>query len=1142
MTVDFDALVSDHVEPVLTALRRGTQAANEADLIAQAEPAIRDFVHATGASEKTILAERRVVIRDPDSIKRAAIIDRLFTTVVVEFEPPRSLRDNNQAATNVHAIKQVREQVDALIAHEGWREDKVSGVVCDGTWFVFLRPSGKQWIVEAPVKVDERSVGRFLRLLASIRREPMLPEVIAKRFGIEQEDVAVNTIREFFEALKVSDGLRSGALLRQWQEFYADVAGLDVQKLAADKDLLAFAHKITKRRTISADDLARLLFATYTYGAMLMKFLAVSAVTPFFTDKVSNPLIRLVGLGDEALLQSLRDIESGEWFRRLGIRNLCEGDFFGWYTDAWTPGIARQVKFVLDTLDEYDPTIIEQTPERVRDLMKRIYHSLLPRKVRKTLGEYYTPDWLAERTLTLVEPVLWDDAIPEGKKAKVYAEEIVPMLTEKRWLDPTCGSGTFLVMLLGRLKLHWTVARQMTKPESDEYLETPSKREFVRALLHNVNGFDLNPLAVIASRVNFLLSIVDLLDPDDVRTHPIELPIYLADSIALPSTNGTDLFSEGNFMLPMRGIGKTFPVPSALATEDRLPILASLLERDVHGGAGKGAFLDACRQQFGLRPDEWQRAEPPLGTLFSILDELHRAGQNGLWAGVAKNMFMPLFLAPVDYVVGNPPWVNWEGLPEAYRQAMMPLWRAMGLFPDLKGIDKRLGKAKVDISQLCAYVSSHRYLKLEGKLGFVITQSVFKTTGAGQGFRRFRIGDGDHVGVQVVEDYTDFQPFEDATNRTAVFVWQKGRETRYPMSNYRVWSKKGREKPDFWATWAEAEPRLTARTVAAEPVDASDPTSSWLTVSRAALTGIRKVLGPSEYRAYAGAYSGGCNPVYWLEVLRRNGDGTVDVRMITEGAKKEVPEPHRHTIEPDLLYPLLRGRDVKKWRAEPEPKCMFLATAPPDGSRKAYTENEMSKLPRLRTYFERYRGQLLARRDGGLKDYLTKGGEIWAAVFKWWHFAPYKVVWSNMGSYDMDACVVGGAGPPIIPQHIVTLIPFDKEDEGEAHYCAAALNSTPFRLATIAYSQEGGKSFGTPHVLEYGRLPKWQPSDSIHLRLSALSREAHRVAAGEGGRPLADIEAEIDALAATLWGITEDELHEIQQELRVRRRAANGSS
>ncbi|GAI50733.1 unnamed protein product, partial [marine sediment metagenome] len=172
-------------------------------------------------------------------------------------------------------------------------------------------------------------------------------------------------------------------------------------------------------------------------------------------------------------------------------------------------------------------------------------------------------------------------------------------------------------------------------------------------------------------------------------------------------------------------------------------------------------------QELPLIPEQDSRDIEVVCNLYESLLTLQRQGINGIWARIIKNAFAPLFNKEFDYVAGNPPWVNWESLPENYRQDTKPLWQEHGLFPH-GGMDTILGKGKKDISMLMTYVAMDKYLKKGGKLGFLITQSVFKTAGAGQGFRRFRLGSGEHIQVQHVDDMVELQPFEGASNRTSV--------------------------------------------------------------------------------------------------------------------------------------------------------------------------------------------------------------------------------------------------------------------------------------------------------------------------------------------------------------------------------------
>lgn len=128
--------------------------------------------------------------------------------------------------------------------------------------------------------------------------------------------------------------------------------------------------------------------------------------------------------------------------------------------------------------------------------------------------------------------------------------------------------------------------------------------------------------------------------------------------------------------------------------------------------------------------------------------ELEKQNKNGIWARFLKNYFAPMFAGKFDFVVGNPPWIRWGYLSEDYRKTTFSLWVEYGRFPKTQDfVSRRLGGGEKDFSMLFTYASADYYLKDGPKLGFLITQEVFKSKGAGEGFRRFQLGDGKYLKV-----------------------------------------------------------------------------------------------------------------------------------------------------------------------------------------------------------------------------------------------------------------------------------------------------------------------------------------------------------------------------------------------------------
>ena len=360
-------------------------------------------------------------------------------------------------------------------------------------------------------------------------------------------------------------------LFGQWRLFFSE--SVDYAEAFGGRKLEPLRRWVRRAGidVASAGEAEQFFFCLHTYFALLVKLLGWLAVSKHLAVRLGAPAFgELVGADPETLRRRLSELESGGIFRAYGIANLLEGDFFAWYLYAWNGRIEAAVREVLGRLDEYDPGTLRVVPEETRDLFKKLYHYLLPREVRHNLGEYYTPDWLALRLLRQVDGEFFG-AGPVGNEGALREK-----LFKVRWLDPACGSGTFLVLIIGRMR------------ELGQALLIPEDR-LLGAILSNVVGFDLNPLAVLTARVNYLLAVADLLP---YRRGEVSLPVYLADSVRTPAV-GQELFSYDANEFPT-AVG-TFQAPARLCAPPHFGRFCNFLEESLRAGLGVEAFLRRCR-------------------------------------------------------------------------------------------------------------------------------------------------------------------------------------------------------------------------------------------------------------------------------------------------------------------------------------------------------------------------------------------------------------------------------------------------------------------------------------------------------------------------------------------------------------------
>jgi N-6 DNA Methylase len=1002
--------------------------------------------------------------------------DAVYNRLVIEYERPGSMRPNPEHRHTAHAIGQTQGYIEAL-SGEGVPKERLLGAAFDGRVLFLVRWADGAWDVGSGMEWSEYAAFRLLRSVVALSSgRALIPSNLVEDFAASS-DIARRATARLYLALEGHTNDLVAALFGQWQLFFAEASEYNeaIPHLSEKRELRGLAEAVgLPAETVEPP---RLIFAIHTYFSFIAKVVAKLVLERYAGGTFSStPLTRLASLDNASLRLELERLEEGGIFSSLGFTNLLEGDFFSWYLEVWSDELADGLRPTLERLADYNPATIEEDPFAARDLLKQLYHYLMPRELRHDFGEYYTPDWLAARVLNqLGEPVF----------TRADARDLTSTDFSKRLLDPACGSGTFLVLAIRALKANALRAGF-------------SEGETLDLIVRNVVGIDLNPLAVLAARVSYVLAVADLIP---FRNGPIAVPVYLADSIVMP-TSGHGLMGR-----TLETVVGDFSIPEAINSAAALETVTELLHEYVTGGLSMTAFVDRVAGELGLSDKDRVGVQD----LFDRVSELERQGKDRVWARVLKNAFMPLYLGPFDFIAGNPPWVNWEHLPDGYRSRTSELWRSYGLFVH-SGMETILGKGKKDISTLMTYVVTDLFLRQGGRLGFVITQAVFKTSGAAQGFRRFRLPDGSPLRVVHVDDMSELQSFEGASTSTSVLVLQKGKKTQYPVP-FTYWRKTAKGKGLSSALTLDQVEAMTQRLrYVAVPVNADDETSAWLSARPAALKVVRGLLGASDYKAHAGAYSGGANGVYFLELLETRPDGLLVVGNLAEGNKRLVKRVEV-ALEPTHVRPLLRARDVERWKATPVDYLLFVQDPK---TRKGIDEAQLqSTAPKTYGYLKKFEKPLRAR--AAFRRYFSRRGRkgvsesgAFYSMFDVGPYtvAPYRVVWSRIAS-DIGAAV---APVGAIPQETLTLVAAQSEEE--AHYLCAVLNSTPFRFAVVAYSQMGGKSFGSPHILENVRVPSFVPGSAVCTTLVGLSRRAH--ANPENAH---ELQTELDTSVLALWDI-----------------------
>lgn len=159
------------------------------------------------------------------------------------------------------------------------------------------------------------------------------------------------------------------------------------------------------------------------------------------------------------------------------------------------------------------------------ETISAIYEQFLKEADEKS-GAFYTPRFLAE--------VVLDSAL-DGFGS----------IIGKRYLDPACGSGIFLVGLFNRIAEEWKLRNPTAR--------NPRRaRELMSLLQQSLFGVDINPTACRITAFSLYLAYLDQLSPRDIQEHQEQgrlLPNLIATDEATGNIRRADFF-DGTATFP----------------------------------------------------------------------------------------------------------------------------------------------------------------------------------------------------------------------------------------------------------------------------------------------------------------------------------------------------------------------------------------------------------------------------------------------------------------------------------------------------------------------------------------------------------------------------------------------------------------
>lgn len=731
-------------------------------------------------------------------------------------------------------------------------------------------------------------------------------------------------------------------------------------------------------------------------------------------------------------------LASGRAFSDGQVYGVVESDFFDWVLEV--PGGPELVRTLAHRVAQFEWSAVEH------DILKVLYESVIAPDVRRGLGEYYTPDWLAERMVA----------------------EVVTDPLNQSVLDPACGSGTFV---FHAVKAYLAAADAAGR----------SNAEAVTGAAERVRGIDIHPVAVTLARVTYLLALGrERLSAEDHG--PVTIPIYLGDSMQWEqrsdvfSTTGRIVVQTAGTGLVEYGQGTLEPFKDELIFPDELladahhfdRLVSRLADRAVQSSTSSDAQLvEPVLNDLGIA----DRHRPVLRQTFSTMRRLHGEGRDHVWGYYVRNLVRPLWFARpqnhADVLIGNPPWLRYSRMTGTMQTRYKKLAKDRGL------LTGGLGASARDLSTLFVTRCVELYLRAGGAFAFVMPHGVL-TRKPHEGFRSGRWTSSSARVLAAMETPWDLAEVTTGFPNHACVVLGTLATSPEPIPAATLKFSGRLTRPDV--AWAVASRRVKVTAGSLAVLSSSSGYSSVYAkrFRQGAIVVPRVLLQVDVGQASP-------NPL-------GPGAGRVHVRShVTPQAKEpwKYVEPLQGNVERRFIFPLLLGESIAPYRVLAPGHTVLPLTQD-----RIMTPDEVAEPEGLSAWWRHVEAAWEEHRVGAEDAPLLRRMDYHQQLSSQLPMTSSRVVYTKAGNTLAAACV---SGPAIIDHKLYWAA---VAEPAEASYLVAILNSTTLLDRVRPLQSRGlfGPRDFDKNVFRIA-IPAFDPSDAAHMAIADRAQHAASVAA-----------------------------------------------